>query len=172
MTNLRHYIENRREEIKQLIAELKQELTELALAEKAITTGTPAPALDVGRGSSPTIKEMVLEVLEGETEGATAQTIIELINNRFGEEIARPSLSPQLSRLKEEGYLALDGRTWRLTKYEYGPPTQGDDGPNTLGGGIVREQGFPSTRPEGANPSTSTELHQTRYSEIDEDDLI
>lgn len=60
------------------------------------------------------IKEKVLAVLADNPAGADAHTILTLIQERFNENIPRPSLSPQLSRLKGEGWVTLNGKVWSL----------------------------------------------------------
>jgi hypothetical protein len=59
-----------------------------------------------------TIKEMAMEVISSMYGGGKTQTILALMNDRFGANITRESLSPQLSRLREAGKLTLRGRTW------------------------------------------------------------
>lgn len=63
-----------------------------------------------------TIKELILKALkEHFDEGATAIQLLDLFSSAWGrDDIARTSLSPQLSRLKQEGKLTRDGQTWRL----------------------------------------------------------
>lgn len=63
-----------------------------------------------------TIKELVRKALAEHFEhGATANELIDLFENVWGRaEIARTSLSPQLSRLKNEGVVFRNGHIWRL----------------------------------------------------------
>ncbi|KAB0679531.1 hypothetical protein [Aureimonas leprariae] len=61
-----------------------------------------------------TIKEAAVEILEGHPEGLTALEILDAINDRFGFEYPRTSLSPQLSRLRGENRLVREGMIWRL----------------------------------------------------------
>lgn len=160
MPSLRDFIASRREEIKREISSLRAELRELSLAESAIKNGTPETVTSDGRrGTSEskiTIKDMVLEVLADKPAGAEATEILNLIANRFGEEIPRPSLSPQLSRLKEEGRLALEGRIWRVAENIPDPKDESLGSETTSGGGEVRGRALPTESPEGANPSTSS----------------
>lgn len=62
-----------------------------------------------------TIREMVLSVLGVMTDGLEVNELIEFIQTIFGVEVARTSLSPQLSRMKAEGELELVGDTWKVT---------------------------------------------------------
>lgn len=171
MDSLREFIATRREEVKRQIAALKVELRELNLAEAAIKTGMPevqsSSILNSGR-SKPTIKDMVLAVLSNRPTGAEASEIVDLIENEFGEQIARSSLSPQLSRLKEEGLIELAGRIWKVTSEK----DQGEaPWSSNHGGGEVREQALPTARAEGASPSTSTHYHPSPE-ETDDDSPI
>jgi hypothetical protein len=63
-----------------------------------------------------TIKELVRKALsEHFTHGATANQLLELFANAWGRtDVVRTSLSPQLSRLRQEGLLFRQGQVWRL----------------------------------------------------------
>ena len=67
-----------------------------------------------------TIKQAVLEVLKDHPEGMTALEILSQINTRyFGGDILRTSLSPQLSRLKDnDRKIELRGNKWFLLPQE------------------------------------------------------
>lgn len=170
-TNLRHFIEVRRREILDQISNLKNELHELKLAEAAIQTGVVGVSSvkreDEGK---PTIKAMVLGALEGRPEGADANRIIVLIRHDFGEEVERSSLSPQLSRLKNEGKIVLNSGTWRLSEFVDGSASSEADPSAEKGGGIVQAPDFPIASPEGASPSTSTTYPQD-FKDILGDDI-
>ena len=71
-----------------------------------------------------TIKTMVLNVLSTHPSGLTALAILALLNRRRDKPFARTSLSPQLSRLKTDGKIHREGRTWRLGP---GPKKDGQD---------------------------------------------
>jgi hypothetical protein len=60
------------------------------------------------------IKRAILKTLEDEPEGMDALTILFTINYRLGSNFARTSLSPQLSRLKEDGFVVLTRKIWKL----------------------------------------------------------
>jgi hypothetical protein len=81
-----------------------------------------------------TIKDFVVRVLSDRPEGMVAIDILAAINRRFGTEYPRTSLSPQLSRLKNEGILELDGLVWRLVK-EKGPAVGPAEPVSNTGGG-------------------------------------
>ncbi|WVT73442.1 hypothetical protein QM996_18505 [Sinorhizobium chiapasense] len=171
MANLREFIEQRRSEILRQISELKAELAELKLAEAAIKSGViPAGGTRPDTRDRGTIKEMVVDVLSGRPDGAEASDILQLILNSFGEEIPRSSLSPQLSRLKEEGTIVLHGRTWKLSEYDEGSDGETSE-PSTEGGGAVREPDSSIRIPEGANPSTSTETVHPSFTRTSDEDI-
>ncbi|MGB9427086.1 MAG: hypothetical protein WCB09_11830 [Methylocella sp.] len=60
------------------------------------------------------IKRAILKTLEDAPEGMDALTILFTINYRLGSNFARTSLSPQLSRLKEDGFVILTRKIWKL----------------------------------------------------------
>ena len=113
-TSFRDFLEIREKEIKELRSQLLVELREIKTAKMAIQSD------DSTEDSEPkkTIKDMVQEVLIEHGDGGSADQIIEWIAESFKIEIARSSLSPQLSRLKSEGILTTgpaDG-FWRLRR--------------------------------------------------------
>lgn len=63
-----------------------------------------------------TIKELVKKALiEQFKDGATAHQLLELFANAWGRhDVMRTSLSPQLSRLRNEGVVFRKGQVWRL----------------------------------------------------------
>ena len=108
---------------------------------------------------------MVQQVLRSRPKGGTAEDIIDWIRKEFGIEVARPSLSPQLSRLKSEGILWLNSETkiWSLKDFPSNDEGSDNAEPSEdYGGGGVQGPGLASGRPEGANPSTSISDHQSR----------
>lgn len=113
-TTLRDFIAQRETEIRDLQKALKAELRELQLAKAALEQGeVPTPS-----GGSLTIKDMAREVLSGLPNGLNSSGILEGIKKSFGRDIERTSLSPQLSRMKDDGELVLDGEMW-FTKQNY-----------------------------------------------------
>lgn len=113
-----------RSEMEQIIARitrLSSELEEIKRAEQAIAGGADSERSEPRRL---TIKRAVLKVLADSKGGMTAQQILAEINERFfGGEIARSSLSPQLSRLHHEDHkITFDGRLWSLNR-------ENDEGP-------------------------------------------
>lgn len=67
-----------------------------------------------------TLKQLTLRALRDRflDSGASAQQLLEFFENGYGRQIERSSLSPQLSRLKEDGEVELDGKLWRLPREE------------------------------------------------------
>lgn len=63
-----------------------------------------------------TIKQLVRKALDEHfQDGATAKEMLHLFENVYGRgDIARTSLSPQLSRLREDGIIFRNGHVWRL----------------------------------------------------------
>ena len=63
-----------------------------------------------------TIKQLVQKALDEHFQGgATANDMLNLFENVYGRgDVARTSLSPQLSRLREDGIIFRNGHTWRL----------------------------------------------------------
>lgn len=111
--SLREFIEKREAEIKQLMSSLKEELRELRAARIAISEPqsvgrSPSESASNQSGQTPTIKTMAIEVLQSHGRSGTAEEIISWIHTDFEKNIERSSLSPQLSRLKSEGKIALD----------------------------------------------------------------
>jgi hypothetical protein len=95
-------------EKQQQLAQLASEVEKINLALKAVEAADKRPHI--------TIMEAVLEVLQDRPEGLTALEILAEINTRyFADRIARSSLSPQLSRLKDrDRKIELRGNKWFL----------------------------------------------------------
>ena len=110
-TTLRDFIASRKSEIRDQLKALKIELKELLVAETALEGQDVAPT---PASSGPTIKDMARFVLGTNTakDGLTSSEILAYIKTEFDREIDRTSLSPQLSRLKDAGEVALEGEKW------------------------------------------------------------
>jgi hypothetical protein len=106
-------------EIESTITALRQEIQKVDLALRAVD--------DSAASRPPTIMEAVLEVLKRKPDGMTAQEILAEINVKyFDGKIVRPSLSPQLSRLKDrDKKIELRGNRWFRLPDQPGlfPPT-------------------------------------------------
>lgn len=83
----------------------------------------PRPALSssspllVSSDDQPTIKVLVVNVLATSPEfrryGATTAELRERLKNMFDRDVETSSLSPQLSRLREDGVLSLENGKWK-----------------------------------------------------------
>lgn len=116
MTTLRDFIAQREAEIRDQQKALKAELRDLQIAKAALEAQS-APDQSKAQGGTLTIKEMAKEVLSRQPNGLNSAGILDGIKKMFGRDIERTSLSPQLSRLKEDGELALDGEVWFTTDH-------------------------------------------------------
>jgi hypothetical protein len=114
-------IEGLRVELQAL--ETERDNTEKMLAtlpDKSAETSVPA-GYRVKRALLPafaylTIKELALKALrEKFTNGATATQMVEHFKSAWGREVMRTSLSPQLTRLKDEKKIDIRGNQWFLT---------------------------------------------------------
>lgn len=132
MSSIRDYIADRirkledslvplREEASKTQAKIEQierELVEARSAAKAIgiANGLRKETLGVTRRRTPeaTIKEAVLTILADHPEGLLALDLLAKINARYGWNIVRESLSPQLTRLKRDQKVANVEGLWRL----------------------------------------------------------
>jgi hypothetical protein len=88
-----------------------------------VSFGIKTPESEVARAirkrksgiRSGTIMDDVIKILSLKSGGMTSHEILETINiNRQGDWIKRESLSPQLSRLRQAGFIELIGSYWRL----------------------------------------------------------
>lgn len=78
------------------------------------------------------LKELTVKALsERFTNGATAAQLIEFFSEAWGRrDIVRSSYSPQLSRLKHDGVVILQGKVWSLASSnpnENEPPKGGSE---------------------------------------------
>lgn len=135
---------NRRDEIKAQIKELRLELVQLErmLAQLKADTSAASHASPQQNSKLMTIKAMALEVLSQNPGGMDTQSIIDAIARQFEKIIERPSMSPQLSRLKADGEIEQVGHLWRMV------------------------------RPAGNHSNLSDDINQSQASEVDADDLL
>lgn len=115
---LREYLAQRRADIQAQIKAFRKELAEIDAAEAALDAVSDAPKPRRVRGGSdgkPTLKELALEALSANNNGLEASAILAWIAEKHGLEIARESMSPQLSRLAQDGEIVrLEGGIWQL----------------------------------------------------------
>ena len=118
-------------------AELKKELAELDTAEavyrrsgaRMVTAQAALPITPPPRTEKlPAIKEMILAVLaEAGFTGLSAINILDRIRERWHPDMARTTLSPQLSRLKVESQIVNQDRVWKLA--DFGEPPDETEAP-------------------------------------------
>lgn len=105
----------------------------LLVAADAVSKSTTRPVISTTDATrSPyfrfTFKELVLKALtEHFPHGATANQMLDLFANVWGRgDIVRTSLSPQLSRLKDENRIFREGHVWHLRRSRHDEKTATD----------------------------------------------
>lgn len=126
---IRHLLETKRREVEAALGELVKTRNELwddfvKLDGKIDQVRSQLEKIDLALNAiddraskkGPTIMQAVIEVLKSKPDGMTAQEILAEINeNYFDGTVARTSLSPQLSRLKDrDKKIELKGTRWFL----------------------------------------------------------
>ncbi len=117
------------------IEPLRIELANVARARAALdetAAGTeqrvvpPAVEAHASPYASFTIKELVLKALREHfpASGATAKQLLMIFDVVYGRSIERSSLSPQLSRLQDEGKIVRSRKFWSLPGIETPPGDQ------------------------------------------------
>jgi len=151
--SLTAFITRKRQELEKEEAPLKERLAEIQLERSQLTKAAIAagiePKPETGsepkrRGPRPrqgTIKDIVVKILSDGGQGLTAINLLAELNHRNGTTLMRSSLSPQLSRLKDEGLICLTGNYWHLPgqppintntpNEEPGPSLFAENGPGT-----------------------------------------
>jgi hypothetical protein len=96
-----------------------------------------------------TMKQLAVRALQDHFPyGATANQLLAVFKNAYGREIPRESLSPQLSRLKDDDILKLDGKLWKLADTiaeRETPPSL--DGGVSVGGGLQSHRSVSTPNP-------------------------
>lgn len=95
-------------------AALLKELEEIKLAKIALSAVRP-------QTSRPTIKEAVYQGLLASPQGMTWRDISEKVFADHGMRIDRTSLSPRLSRLRQQGIIENRGGSWFAVEREHHP---------------------------------------------------
>jgi hypothetical protein len=95
----------------------KLQQAELAASKPGVTGAELEPSWRRRKsGIKPnTIMDDIIKLLGKHRDGLIALDILRLLNENRDKKIRRTSLSPQLSRLKQSGYIELQGSTWRLS---------------------------------------------------------
>lgn len=151
--NLRDFLSQRSSELDAFEAPLREQLSKIALERDEIAKALRA--LDDDKNAAPqarargrksgisqaTIKGAILHVLGEDMFGSMkALEILQGVNVFLRTNYPRTSLSPQLSRLKSEGRIVLNGNQWCLAPRPpediFGPPLvasrKNDEGPNAF----------------------------------------
>ena len=120
--DLWQFLERREEEIIRKRKALSDELEALREARASLENRRRHPPRSAIIQEKLTIKEMVRNVLSRNPEGGTSDQIANWINEIHGVEVARTSLSPQLSRLKADDQITLHDETgvWQLVGSPHG----------------------------------------------------
>lgn len=131
MKSIRDILAERKAEIKSLQAQLKKEMQDILAAEAALAPSSDSQVpvtLKRGRGSKITLKDMIVGVLQEHSNGADSYKILEMIKEKYSIDVKRESLSPQLSRLKnDDNLLELRGSDWFLLPQKNTAPAVGAD---------------------------------------------
>ena len=114
MTTLRDFIASRETDIKAQMKALRKELGELKAAKSALEARTTPFGPDGQVQGTMTIKDMIRDVLKSAPQGQTSTEIQTKIAEHFNRQIERTSLSPQLSRMKDDGEVTLIDNMWFL----------------------------------------------------------
>ena len=93
------------------------------------------------RAPEVTIKEAVIAILADAGHGMTALEILPAVNARLGIDYPRTSLSPQLSRLKNDGKIERNGHEWSLAPETNKAPDAGTSEASEVPGSNSEEIG-------------------------------
>jgi hypothetical protein len=114
-------------ELRPKIEAFRTEWLELQAALKAIGPGEHQPDADQASAPKPTltIKEAILAVLAKHPTGLSSAAILDQINKDYfhSNKILRTSFSPQLSRLKADEEILLEGYNYILNPQKQGRAT-------------------------------------------------
>lgn len=114
MTTLRDFIAAREADIKSQMKALRSELGDLKIAKSALDPLSSEIEPGGLQSGSRTIKDMVRTILKSDSTGLTATDILAKIKENFDRDLGRTSLSPQLSRMKEDGEVIVNDNSWFL----------------------------------------------------------
>lgn len=118
METLNEFITRRKAEITEEIARLRAELRQINAAESMGQAEMQAQKSRAAQHTPETIKEQVVKILIDHPKGLNAKELQSRLKRRFGRDVKRESLSPQLSRLGRDGVIKRDGKTWILPLVE------------------------------------------------------
>lgn len=110
-------LKSQKAQLENEIAALQSRLSRVIAAIEALTAGDLFDELQedyARRRPSGTLKQMAYTVLYEANEPMTAQQILKAIYDKFGQTIERTSMSPQLSRLGQDGVLIRRDNLWLI----------------------------------------------------------
>ena len=116
---LKNYLASRRAEIEMQIKALKIELSEIRVAEEALSANPGSRSIvSTSRGPAVvrqgSIKDWIIRALTDNPLGLETDAVIREIVQIGGPTVERSSVTPQLSRLKSIGLIEQQGRFWKL----------------------------------------------------------
>lgn len=170
------------EDVRRSLHPLENELAQVRRA-KAIISMEAAPRapvsafeefdeIQIAPYAEMTMKQLTIKALRDHfPRGATAQKLISFFSDAWGRaDVQRSSLSPQLTRLKQEGVIGLNGKTWYLVTDEKGPDETSE--PDSSVGHVAERLNAPDLgsgeSPKlagdrgsvGSNPTVSAPFHR------------
>ncbi len=122
--SLEAFIIQRRREIDDLEAPLKQQLDALRAERDKLRRAAMAigfdydaspkpPKQDAGKKTSRlTLREAVLQTLREAPQGLTTINLLDALNAKFSKAYPKASLSPELSRMRAKNLVELNGNLW------------------------------------------------------------
>jgi hypothetical protein len=122
METLREFIDRRLRELREAERPIRAQLNEIERERKELEKTAKMIGLesayrediDPRNTQKKTIKEAVMEILTEFPMGLTATDIRVKVNTRMNTSYKRSSLSPQLSRLKQDKRIKQEGIVWSL----------------------------------------------------------
>ena len=123
---LRAFIDRRLRELRDAETPLREHMNEIDRERKELEKtakligmeGVYRQDAERAEAQKKTMKEAVVEILSAVPRGLTALDILRELNTRMNTTYPRTSLSPQLSRLKQEGKVTQSGIVWSLDKHD------------------------------------------------------
>lgn len=142
MTTLRDFIATRETDVKAQIKALRKELSELKAAKSVLESRAAPLGHDGPVQSSMTIKDMIRDVLKSAPQGLTSTEIQAKITEHFSRQIERTSLSPQLSRMKDDSEVTLNDNMWFLPVVTESVSNSDDESLSETQNGWATDEGF------------------------------
>jgi len=129
LVTLRRTLVEQLEAAEAAVESLRDEIAGIDRALGVVSKGDPLSphvARPSRKGARLSMKDLTLEALRDHfPEGATVNDLLSCFSERYQRpDIARTSLSPQLTRLKEEGRISRSGMVWHLNNADAGEETK------------------------------------------------